>query len=171
MRMSRRDRRWSFVVSRSLFAVRCPLFVVRPKVEALNLRFSPQSWAKVCRVSFPILELCHRCSGTPSPTRYIRIKTLGSISRQSLERKGVRGKVWTTKELGVTFSESHPAWPRLSLLSKLSKTKRLWCSLALTSILPKDVNRDRWQRPRPGGTWTGTFEGDFESITWAVPLG
>jgi hypothetical protein len=35
--------------------------------------------------------------------------TLGKIPRQSLERKGVKGKVLATKELGLTFSESHPA--------------------------------------------------------------
>jgi hypothetical protein len=70
MRMRRRKRRWSFVVSLSLFAVRCSTFA--------------PSW------------------GTPLPHRYIRINTLGRIYRQSLERKGVRGKVLKTKELGFS---------------------------------------------------------------------
>ena len=83
MRMSGRNRRWSFVVSRSLFAARCSSFALGTLAVV--------GW------------------GTPLPTRYIRIKTLGRTSCQSLEREGVRGKVLTTKELGVTFSESHPA--------------------------------------------------------------
>ena len=40
--------------------------------------------------------------GYPSPTRYIRIKTLARISCQSLERTVVRGKVLTKKELELS---------------------------------------------------------------------
>ena len=86
--MRMRDRRWSLVVSRSPVAVRCSSFARRFFKDGPSFI----SW----RSHFGNLAVV---GGAPSPTRYIRIKTLGRISRQSLERKIVIGKVLIALEL------------------------------------------------------------------------
>ena len=45
--------------------------------------------------------VCTYAERTPLPRRYIGIKTLGGILRQSLECNGLRGKVFKNNDLVV----------------------------------------------------------------------
>ena len=74
---------------------------------------------------FPFWNLAS-IPGPPLPTWYIRIKTLRKLSRQSLERDGVKGKVLVNQRVtDYLIEKAIQLISQLSVLWKMSKTDRL----------------------------------------------